>query len=359
MIHYILQVSPSYNTSASYNRVRLFKKGLEELCIKVDIHLLLIKNKNVLQKLFFLVSGYLKVLLWILKVSKKDVVIVYGETYFTKLYPLIRKRTYFVIERTEYPDYLINGNISSTGYNNSRKNLEAIQYASSLITCSSYLKNFYSQYIDDIFVAPLIVDVNEINYVGTRKPEMPHNYVAYCGSFGNNKDGLPILIEAFSYIVQQLPGLKLVLIGSGPQNEVDSLKDDIRNLNLENEVLFTGPLPHSEVVDWLKYATILALSRPNNKQAEGGIPSKVGEYLATGVPCVITNVGDLPMYLKDGFDCFISEPNSATEFANKMAECLQSDMKAIGNNAKQTVMRFNYDVQAKALYEHLIEVACI
>ena len=54
----------------------------------------------------------------------------------------------------------------------------------------------------------------------------------------------------------------------------------------------------------------MALARPTNKQAEGGFPTKLGEYLATGNTVVVTNVGEIGEFLHDKVNAFVSDPDS-------------------------------------------------
>ena len=354
MIIYILQVPRAYEATASYNRVRLFKEGFEQLNVQAEIRPLIIRHVNFLGKIVFLVENFFQLLKLMRRLTKKDVLIIYGETYFTALYPLFKKLTNLVIERNEYPSFEINPNKSRTSYMNSIRNLNSYKYADMFITCSTYLERYYRRYTNDIVISPLIVDVAEYNnnrFVNT--PPIEEKYVAYCGYFGNNKDGIPTLLEAFSIVSGYYPELMLVLIGFGPEKDISYFHEIIQKKEIDGKVIFTGRLPHSEVSNWLSHASMLALARPNNKQAEGGVPSKVGEYLSSGVPCVLTKVGDLPLYLKDGFDCFLSKPDSVEAFAEKMVECLQSDTTQICKNALNTVQQFDYLIQTESLLKEL------
>lgn len=358
MIQYIIQVPKNYSSSASYNRVRLFKKGFDEKNIESNIFRIIIAYGGLISNIKFFVKNYFRLLILLLKLSKNDILIIYGETYFHPLYSIFSKKTNLVIERTEYPAYMINETLSARSKKNSKANLVALKHARAIITCSSALKQFYSQYVENVIISPLIVDIDEmLEKNESQLDNRPmNNYIAYCGNFGNNKDGVPTLIEAFAQISTHYPDLNLVLIGSGPQIDLDLIKGLINKNKLTDRVIFTGLLPHNEVYLWLKKATILALARPNNKQAEGGVPSKVGEYLSTGVPCVITNVGDMPSYLKDGYDCILSEPDSIIDFASSLRRCLNSDMKTIGHNAQTTVRQFNCNKQSELVYNQLYKI---
>ncbi len=57
---------------------------------------------------------------------------------------------------------------------------------------------------------------------------------------------------------------------------------------------------------------------PDSKQAQGGFPTKLGEYLATGNPVCATTVGEIPDYLVDGESVYFAVPGSVDSFADAM-----------------------------------------
>jgi len=182
--------------------------------------------------------------------------------------------------------------------------------------------------------------------------------ITYCGTLDGDKDGVPVLIESFAIIANEFPLLKLQLIGSLnnklTRQNIESL---IQKLGIESRVIITGPVKRDEIPDLLCKSDILALARPSNKQAEGGFPTKLGEYLATGNPVVVTNVGEIGLFLKDRKNAFMSEPNSAEKFSEKLREALVNDNTAqIGIEGKKLVYNeFNYLTQAKVLEKMFLE----
>ena len=50
------------------------------------------------------------------------------------------------------------------------------------------------------------------------------------------------------------------------------------------------------------------MARPDSRQARGGFPTKLGEYLATGKPVCVTKVGEITVYLEDNVSAFLAEP---------------------------------------------------
>jgi len=79
----------------------------------------------------------------------------------------------------------------------------------------------------------------------------------------------------------------------------------------------------------------------------------LGEYLATGNIVVITNVGEIGLFLKDKQNAYIAEPNSAEKFSQKLREALlNNNPQQIGNEGKKLVYtEFNYLTQAKVIEE--------
>jgi glycosyltransferase involved in cell wall biosynthesis len=203
---------------------------------------------------------------------------------------------------------------------------------------------------------PIIVDPGRFDKASKTQPES--KYIAYCGDMRNNKDGVPILIESFNIISNKHPDIKLYLIGEDKGfKEVDQFKQRVNDLNLSNRIIFTGRIDRDEMPGYLANATLLALARPNNKQAEGGFPSKLGEYLATGKTVVVTKVGEISDYLTDGVNAFLSEPDYPEYFAEKLNFALSNpDLAvAVGTNGKNLASTtFNYKVQAENL-AHFID----
>ncbi len=366
MIHYILGCYPNYKSSAAYNRVRLIAEGLEKNGVNVKINLLLFRNRkyrivNSIDRYLFSYFRHAFLLLHLLsKVDKKDVVIIYSVVDQYWILRLLSKRTNLIVEYTEYPYYEINCERNNlfkkfiqTYYN--KQNLNYLKYVSCVITCSSYLKKYYLRYASELYLLPLVVDLDEFIKKNTNSLNEIGEYIAYCGSFNNNKDGLPILIDSFEIFHKTHPNVKLVLIGSGNKDVNNKFKRMVHNKDLDDSVLFTGSMPHEKVRKWLLGATILALARPNSRQAEGGVPSKVGEYLASGIPCVITKTGDLPKYLHDGVDCFLCEPDSVVAFAQRLEDCYKSDRSEVGRRAIETAQQFGNINQTKLLIDYLVE----
>lgn len=225
-----------------------------------------------------------------------------------------------------------------------------LKYARGFITCSHSLKDYYSPLLSEnipIHISPLIINIDKF-IDGIVKEDVNVPYIGYCGSLGNNKDGLPNLIESFSIITEKYESIELHLAGNGDQKTLDELHALVNKLGLNSRVVFTGNLLHSQMPSFLANAKLLVLARPNNKQAEGGFPSKIGEYMSVQVPIVVTNVGELHHYLIDKYNCFMAEADSIESFAAKVVEALEfENINSIVSNAFETVLQFDSKVLFK------------
>lgn len=184
------------------------------------------------------------------------------------------------------------------------------------------------------------------------------DYAAYCGNMSGNKDGVMNLIEAFSFVEPKHPDFKLLMIGgTNDPAEFEKIENRVSELCLKN-VVFTGRVTRDEIPALLTNAKVLCLARPSSLQSTGGFPTKLGEYLTTGHPVVVTAVGEIPGYLNKT-NSFIVEPDNNEMFGNCINEVLDNYERAsvIGQKGRQVALaNFNYKVQADRLHQFLTEL---
>lgn len=264
-------------------------------------------------------------------------------------------------ERTEYPFTVIGNSIKEKiRLRYYLKN--CINQFSGIFVINNALKKYFSDYfkkIDNIAIINMIVDTTRFNFdSGNLKHEI--NYIAYCGTLNAAKDGVDILVQAFTVALKQerVPGnLKLLLIGEPDSIEFKKQLDEIiDNSNCADNIIFRGRVTRDEIPTLLLHASALALARPQNKIAEGGFPTKLGEYLATGKPVIITDTGEVKSYLEDGRNAFIASAGDVQSFSEKIIEVYSDYERAltIGERGKAlTDSDFNYIAQANKLADFI------
>lgn len=230
------------------------------------------------------------------------------------------------------------------------------------IICMTFeLEKFFKNigYKGKIIILPMTVDVERFKNVNLTND---NNYITYIGNLYNKKDGIQDLIKAFYLLIKNnklidKSNIKLRLIGDISNKELISpILELIKYYDLSERVIFTGLINRDNVPFYLKNSKLLVLCRPKTIQNQGGFPTKLGEYLASQVPIVITNVGEIGYYLKDNFHAFISEPDNPEMFAQKMEEALLNEKKAkkIAENGYNLAINFfNYKIQCGYLNNFL------
>ena len=132
----------------------------------------------------------------------------------------------------------------------------------------------------------------------------------------------------------------------------------IEEFGLTNRITYFGVLNKDQIPVFVCNADLLVLSRPDSHQAQGGFPTKLGEYLATGNPVCVTKVGEIPDYLEDNVSAFMATPGDVDSFADAMDRALSNpdNAKKVGLAGRKVAEReFNSEIQAKRLYEFLQE----
>lgn len=263
-------------------------------------------------------------------------------------------------ERTEYP-FLNSGSLL--------KKLNLYLYLNIFIprcdhifVISKALEHFFSQHKtvrkNDTPITILNMMVEGDRYQLNMEPEAySYKDIVYVGTMYGDKDGVYNLIKAFGLIMDEIPESRLVLVGDNIHRVMMIRIDEaLYNIWDKSRIIFTGALDRDAVIHRINQAYCLALARPNNIQAKYGFPTKLGEYLASAKPVIVTKVGDIPQFLRDGDNAYLAEPDDIVSFANKLKECLDDPEKAakIGANGRKLVdTDFNYKKCTKVIVDAL------
>lgn len=273
--------------------------------------------------LFRYISIFLK------KLKEGDIVYTYSLSLLTKMCENVKGVKVYA-ERTEHPD-------ASAGFLNPLLALsengikETLHRLCGLFVISKPLKEYYEGLgMDPSKIHIINMMVNADRFQDIKKTQNRERYIAYCGTASNNKDGVDLLIKAFAIICSKCTDIKLYIIGKTPsRKETSTNLKLIKDLGIEDRIVFTGVVPSEKMPQILKDAEVLALARPDNLQARYGFPTKLGEYLLTGNPIVITSVGDITHFLIDGISALISAPSNIEMFAQKLLWAIENPKEAL------------------------------
>lgn len=317
-----------------------------------NIHIYNIGHK---QGVFGLASALVRILLMIRR-EKYDAIISTTNSLLL-IYPLAAichiSSVKFIQEKSEFPFSLMKKDFFHQLYGKVYVNT-TYKLMDAMIIMTEPLIEYYKTKVKKeckLIHIPMTVDSSRFDMAST-SVELGFQYIAYCGNMSGNKDGVENLIESFSMIESQIPDLKLLLIGDTTNKvEFERLRQKAIDTGCDN-IVFYGRVERSEMPALLKGAKALVLARPSSLQSAGGFPTKLGEYLATGNPVIVTAVGDIPKYLNKS-NSYIVRPDDNRAFADAIIECItnSSQSKIIGMEGRKLMERFfDFKIQSEALH---------
>lgn len=146
-----------------------------------------------------------------------------------------------------------------------------------------------------VTVIPNAVDVTSFKLASPPDPDLQKKWglagrtvIGFIGSF-YAYEGLDLLLDALPGLVRQNPDLRVLLVGGGPQE--GNLREQAERLGLQNHVIFTGRVPHSDVNRYYDLIDILAYPRHPMRLTELVTPLKPLEAMAQGQLFVASDVG--------------------------------------------------------------------
>ena len=266
----------------------------------------------------------------------KDVIYFYGMNTVIMLLLMVHNRKY-MHEFTEYPGFIYGEGLA--GRIRRKIHIGFMKKCRKVFVISKRLRDYCVENgipEDRVEILNMFVDGSRFDGI-ERNPQ--EKYIAYCGNGENFKDGVDILIKAFAQVAQKFNDVKLIIVGRAPQKDWDIQHALIREFGLEDRVKMPGRVNPDQIPSILLNAEVLALARPDNIQAMYGFPTKVGEYLSSGRPAVLTRVGELEDFLEDGKSCLFAAPGSPEDFATKLAWLLEHPEEGarIGAEGKKVV----------------------
>ncbi len=160
--------------------------------------------------------------------------------------------------------------------------------------------------------------------------------------------GLHYMLEAIPLILKRFPKAKVYISGKDITKS-DSIKDKllmtyygkyikkmIKKLNLERNVVFTGPLDEKKMCQrYLKSHVFVCPSSIENS------PNSLGEAMILGVPSVASYVGGIPDMLKDKEEGFLYQHDAPYMLAQYVCEIFENQDLALkfSKNARERALK--------------------
>lgn len=149
--------------------------------------------------------------------------------------------------------------------------------------------------------------------------------------------GLPLLVEAFARLHEQAPESRLLIVGDGPKRE--SLQQRVAELDLSNQVTFTGAVSPRHVPQWLAKMDAAVAPYPDQPDSYFS-PLKLFEYLAMGLPVVASRVGQVADIIEHKVNGLLYPAENLDQLTEMLvALCKQPELRRrLGAAARHTAV---------------------
>lgn len=178
---------------------------------------------------------------------------------------------------------------------------------------------------DKIFIPQNVFTLEEQkNLISTKEYDL-----ILVGHFDQDKR-IDIFISAVAELKESLPDVSAVIVGDGVlRHRLEAL---IQEFHLEKNITLVGY--QTDVDTFLKQAKVLALTSETE-----GLPMVMLEAMSFGLPCVVSNVGDIADIAKDNVNALLVEANNVHAFAESFNRVLtdQNLYDQLSRNALKTI----------------------
>lgn len=161
---------------------------------------------------------------------------------------------------------------------------------------------------------------------------------------------LDLLINAAKRVVRELPECRFVVLSDGPARERYLRRVDA--LRLRENFVFTGEVSPAELLSFYRCADVLAI--PSKFETQGLV---VLEAMACGVPVAGADYGAIPDFVKDGYNGYLFNADSASDCAETIIKALRNKSSAMRGNARKTAEKYSVQRCTDALLRAYGEAA--
>jgi glycosyltransferase involved in cell wall biosynthesis len=166
--------------------------------------------------------------------------------------------------------------------------------------------------------------------------------------------GLDALIGNMPELVEEIPQLRLTIVGGGKWQ--NGLEAEVNRLGLGPHVTFTGRLPYWEALKRVRQSDAGIIPHRITPHTTCTIPNKLFEYMMNGVPVIATNMAPVRRIIEDtGCGYIYSNVSELAGALNKVAD--ENIRKRLGDNARQaTRTQYNWNMDGQS-FLRVIELA--
>ncbi|RZG49132.1 glycosyltransferase [Acinetobacter wuhouensis] len=183
------------------------------------------------------------------------------------------------------------------------------------------------EYLEQIEIKPKLLQVIPMgidlqhHFIPNPNVKRKQNELLFVGRLVPKK-GVNYLLKAFNQLLKKQPQLCLKIVGFGPEEL--ALKEQVKQLKLENNVIFLGALTQDKLPELYQKATLFVAPfvRADNGDQEG-LPVALMEAIGCGCPAIVGHVAGIEDLLGDDIKNIAVNPHDTEELASAILDALE------------------------------------
>lgn len=182
-----------------------------------------------------------------------------------------------------------------------------------------------------------------------RRDRADGRFTLTCHGTVAHRLGLDIAIEAIALVRPRIPGLRLLVIGTG--DYLETAKQLVGRRHLEQSVTFVDQVPVQELPRLLAEADVGLVPNRASNATHLMLPVKLLDYTALGIPTIAARLRTIEHYFGERAVRFV-EPGDVAGLAAAIEELHRDRARRVelAHNARRAVERIGWRVQRAEYY---------
>ena len=219
-----------------------------------------------------------------------------------------------------------------------------------IIAVSNYTKSLLEDIgVDDSKISVVYNGVNE-DLLGKQKNS--ENIAKLKSTLGINEEdkvivtiarvlprkGQDYVIKALPKVLEKIPNVKYLVVGEGKYK--NAFKELSQQLNIEENVIFTGGVNNSDIIDYLDLSDLFIMTNREWNNKVEGLPNAIIEASSRGLPVIAGNHSGSREAVVNGETGFLVDSRNIDEISDAIIEILSDNNKRddFGSNGRNFVI---------------------
>lgn len=173
------------------------------------------------------------------------------------------------------------------------------------------------------------------------------NIIITQGAGINIDRGIEEAVEAMQY----LKNVYFLIIGNG--DVIPKLKDRVRQLNLENSIIFKGKMSYEDMMQYTHHAELgLTLDKNTNINYKLSLPNKIFDYIHAGIPVLASKIIEVEKVVEKYNIGLIINNHEPKHIAQQIQLAIKNNLKKeYESNLKNAARELSWESEEQSLLE--------